>query len=399
MGNALLLVFSAAMSLAAAELLARWILPDRYFVWPPGLRRTFDPLPGISPGIAGPSEVTINALGIRGDLFSPDQRYRLLAVGGSTTICLHLDDSEAWPRLVQDGLDAALGPRAAWVGNVGRMGHTSVQNAIQIEKLLPQFPEIDGVLMLVGANDLLIHLALGLAPGRAARLLAMDDPTALLESAFSVFPPPVKGSHWYSRTALARLWSSRRLRSAPPNETVAEVDPNGLRIREWRNARKHASALRETLPDLSAALAQYAATLQHILDVAAAEGARVIFLTQPTLWRADLSDAERDLLWTGGPPLDMVGPGAAYYSVGALAEGMRLYNETLLRVCRERGAECIDLAGELPQSTDVFFDDMHFTEAGSRRVAEIVADYLLAHPAEMKRRRDRAEVENPRARR
>jgi hypothetical protein len=118
---------------------------------------------------------------------------------------------------------------------------------------------------------------------------------------------------------------------------------------------------------------------------------RLILLTQPTLWRADLSDAEKDLLWTGGPGLDRLGPGREYYSASALAEGMRLYNERLLAVCRERGAECFDLAAWIPRDTSIFWDDAHFTEEGARRVAELVSGYLLADPSRLTARRGRSE--------
>jgi lysophospholipase L1-like esterase len=376
--SALLLLGGLIASVAVAEVLARWLLPDRYFVYPPGHRETFEPLPEFAPGVSGPSEFTTNALGIRGDPFSPEQRYRLLAVGGSTTICSYLDDSEAWPQLVEDRLDAALGPGRTWVGNVGRPGHTTVQNALQVEKLVRQHPEIDAVILLAGVNDLLIHLALAIDPGSAARILSRrDDPIALLESAFSVFPAPDADAAWYRRTGIGRLWALRRSRLPGREARAPWLDPGGLHLREWRSARKQAGRLRAALPDLTAALDQYAHNLERIADVAAAEGVRPIFLTQPSLWREDLSASERDLLWTGGPPLDRVAPGAEYYSVGALAEGMRRYNARMLEVCRERGVECFDLAARMPRSVEFFWDDVHFTEAGARRVAELVAAHLL----------------------
>jgi lysophospholipase L1-like esterase len=378
LATALLLLFGVSVSVAIADAVGRWLVPDRYFVYPPGFRQVFEPLPELIPGVFGSSLFTTNALGIRGDPFSPQQRHRFLAVGGSTTICIYLDDSEAWPHLVQDQLDAALGRGHTWVGNVGRSGHTTVQNAIQVEKLLRQHPEIDAVILLAGVNDLLIHLALAIDPSSAARILARgDDRTALLESAFSGFPASGAGAPWYRRTGIGRLWTLRRF-ALPWEELVApRLDAHGLRLLDWRSARKQARVLREALPDLSAALDHYARNLERILDVAAAEGVRVILLTQPSLWREDLSAEERDLLWTGGPPLDRVAPGAEYYSVGALAEGMRLYNTRLLRVCRERGAECFDLAARMPRSAEFFWDDVHFTEAGSRRVADLLAAHLL----------------------
>jgi lysophospholipase L1-like esterase len=375
---------SLALYLGVAEVLARYHVPDAYYVWPPNFTRVFEPDPDIIPGIRGPSRLTINAIGIRGDPFTEAQRHRVLAVGGSTTICTYLDDREAWPYLVQQRLGAVLGPGKAWVGNVGRPGHTTAQHVLQAEKLLKQHPEIDAVLLLVGINDLLLHIA-RMRDAEAARGQPSEGGSETgLARAFSLFPVEGDGFPWYTRTGIGRWWTTRRWRV--PEWT--RQDPDGRQIAVWRTYRKEASALRETLPDLSGPLRGYARNLNRIVHAARVEGARVIFLTQPTLWRDGLSRAEVDLLWGGGPPLDRMRSGEEYYSIAALAAGMKLYNETLLGICGQRRAECFDLARELPQSEGVFWDDAHFTEEGARQVARLVAEYLLARPPLIERRSD-----------
>jgi hypothetical protein len=125
-------------------------------------------------------------------------------------------------------------------------------------------------------------------------------------------------------------------------------------------------------------LASYAERVNAIID--AAKGSRVILLTQPTLWRRGLSPDEEELIWGGGPEIDRVTEDSEFYSSEALAAGMRQYNEKLLQVCQERGVECIDAASELPRNGSVFSDDAHFTELGSRMLAELVANHLLTTP-------------------
>jgi lysophospholipase L1-like esterase len=386
LGSALLLLLGVGASLAAAEAVARWLAPDRYLVYPPGHTETFEPKPELIPGVFGPSRFTINELGMRGDPLA-QQRYRILAVGGSTTICIYLDDAEAWPHRVQELLDAARGPGSTWVGNVGRSGHASGQNVLHVEKLLPQHPEIDALIVLTGVNDLLIQLAYALDPETLRDQIRNADANTLLESAFSRFPAPANAP-WYRRTGLGQLWASGRV-ALSAERSNARLDTTGIRLSEWRSARKQAALLHETLPDLSNALSIYERNLARILDLAAAAGVRVTLLTQPSLWSEDLSQEERELLWTGGPTLDRVAPGAEYFSVGALAQGMRLYNERLLRVCRWRDADCFDLAKHVPRTAEFFWDDVHFTEAGSRRVAELVAGHLLERPDRLTRRAGR----------
>jgi hypothetical protein len=68
---------------------------------------------------------------------------------------------------------------------------------------------------------------------------------------------------------------------------------------------------------------------------------------------------------------------------------MRRYNARLLEFCRERNAECVELAARVPRTQEFFWDDLHLTEAGSRRVAEVVAAYLLEERQRMWPRRAR----------
>lgn len=58
---------------------------------------------------------------------------------------------------------------------------------------------------------------------------------------------------------------------------------------------------------------------------------------------------------------------------------MKRYNDAVLEVCKAEGLECIDLS-HLEEDTTVFYDDVHFNEAGARKVARILADYLQARP-------------------
>ena len=69
-------------------------------------------------------------------------------------------------------------------------------------------------------------------------------------------------------------------------------------------------------------------------------------------------------------------PGHEYYAAAALAEGMNRYNERLLQVCRDERLECVDLEKAIPKHLSMFYDDAHFTEAGSQKVAEVFARYL-----------------------
>ena len=104
-------------------------------------------------------------------------------------------------------------------------------------------------------------------------------------------------------------------------------------------------------------------------------------MTQPTIWRAGLPRGAVERCWLGGTGDFQHEQSPAYYSIEALAEGMRRFNDALLEVCRELpGIEAIDLASTVPKDESVFYDDAHFTEAGERLVADVVAAHLARLP-------------------
>ena len=55
---------------------------------------------------------------------------------------------------------------------------------------------------------------------------------------------------------------------------------------------------------------------------------------------------------------------------------MERFNDVVRRVGAEQDALVVDLARLLPKSTEIFYDDDHYTVVGSRRVAEIVGGEL-----------------------
>jgi hypothetical protein len=151
-------------------------------------------------------------------------------------------------------------------------------------------------------------------------------------------------------------------------------------LERWREHRRHASRTLTAVPDLTAPLAEYRRNLSLIADLAAARRITLVLMTQPTLWRADLPDEARDLLWLGGVGEFQSRVGSAYYSVSVLEEAMRQFNAVVLDVCRERRLPCLDLAARIPREATMFFDDAHFTDAGTSAVVAAVTEHLRTLP-------------------
>ena len=344
----------------------------RYCVWTPRLREEHRCGPLSSCHDDGVIRFMTNSLGIRGDEISPDQHYRILALGGSTTACEYNDQAKAWPHVLQVQLN---GPDAlrTWVGNIGKSGLCTRERIIHLKYLLPQYPRIDLIVMLSGCIDLLRRLIEDRQydPDFSAHYESWER--RLMGGAFSETPyyPGMfrLKTGYYGESAIGSTVKRLKSLSTSGISSHGGAEAALARLREHR---KNAEFVQE-LPDLGPALREFRGNLNRIVDMARAKGIRLIFLTQPTLWKEEMNEEESNLLcfgWIGSMK------SGRCYSSGALMEGMRRYNETMLDVCRQRHVECIDLARIMPHTAHFFYDDCHFSDRGCFFTASVLSGYL-----------------------
>jgi lysophospholipase L1-like esterase len=278
-----------------------------------------------------------------------------------------------------------------WIGNVGKSGTYSRDHVLHLKYLAAELPRIDRVLLLVGINDLTVALSRGDAYAMPPPITDPEAEKQQARRAFALVPGRLEGAETlelaaqgapsYQRTAVFQSFV-RAYESAKNLKAVSGLsqDQRGEFLARWRERRHHATRILTQAPDLTAPLAEYRRNLDVIADLAAARNIDLVLMTQPTLWRADLPERALDLLWFGGVGDFEKQPTGPYYSVAALADTMRRYNEVLLDVCRERGLSCLDLAARIPREATMFVDDCHFTDAGSSAVAAAVAEHLRGLP-------------------
>ena len=231
-------------------------------------------------------------------------------------------------------------------------------------------------MILMGINDMFTRLARDTYyDPHFLEKRGWEDKLSL--EAFSVLPVGRNlALPYYKRAAIWHLGRKMKYRVFSPGQIQ---DKEGKYMINWREHRRNAVAIRDTLPDLSLALEEYSRNINTIIDMTRDASVRLILLTQPTLWKPDLSERLKNLLAAGGIGAFRQNREREYYSVEALAAGIRMYNETMLRVSRMRQVECLDLASCLSEDTTVFYDDCHFNESGAEKFAEILARYMLQH--------------------
>jgi lysophospholipase L1-like esterase len=366
---------SVIVGLVLAEVVARLKFPPptRHYVWPPDATLEFRPDRSVIAGVGDVARYAMNSWGVRGEEPTAGGEPRILMIGGSAVECIYLDQAKSFPALAEARINARAGGRRVWIGNAGKSGLNSKDHVRQLGDLLADYPGIDAVMVMTGVNDLGAALR-----ADDPREFARPVPEATLRSRIYYAYPEIRAAAPFIRRA--GLWQVARraglLRERLfPSEKVRET-ATGAIVATWRAHRRSAPRVRETIPDLAPVLAAQRGTLGAMVDLARARGTRLILVSQPAIWRADLPRDLADLLWMGGVGTYMEEPGHEYYSPGALARALDSFNGTLLSVARERGVEALDLAAMIPRDAGVFFDDCHFHEAGAARVADRIADYL-----------------------
>ncbi|MBI3316643.1 MAG: hypothetical protein HYZ85_01385 [Candidatus Omnitrophica bacterium] len=368
-----LAIFCASLVMSSA--LAWPFLPavrnKQYAVFPPKWREVLKPDPKILSGIEGESRFSTNRLGLRGDELG-DPKIRILVLGGSATECGYLDDSETWPYLIQKQLSNSLA-ETVWVGNAGRSGHHSLHHLAQMEILLDQIKPIHLVIVMMGFNDMAAWLR------RKEDTFETWQDAAVREkytrSAFS--RAPVKGFKNQLRQSLHSLrnffngkdhWHSEEIRT-------------GSQYRGLRERRMKSDQIlipEEKLATLPFALKRYQQNIEQIIQIAKNHQTPLLFLTQPGLYHESMSPEETALLWFGAiqGTEDIRAPAANYARVEEMRSVLSDYNQILLKTAGMHSIETLDLDRLLPASTEIFYDDVHFHEAGAARVAQLVVQSL-----------------------
>ncbi len=346
-----------------------------YRILPPNMTWEFKPTPEIMPGITGVSTYTTNEVGIRGDPYEPEGRYNFLTIGGSTTECAYLDDTEAWPYLVQEQLNRREHSPPVWVGNVGRSGHRLVEHIYALRYFVPQF-NVDAVIVMVGINDIAPvwgdpHYPENVGDSKnVSQLLYRSFYTRPLVDAAMPRPFPENLALW--NLVERGFWKLYRSADNDQLNDLQIEDLAGLNYDKRRAHYRSAPFQVGEVPGLPAALDLYEGNLLTLIRTARAQDIRLILTTQPVIWNDHLSPEAEQLLWYGMTPP----PEHSRYTPAALARAMDQFNERLLAVCRTTDTECIDLAAAINGDERYFYDDVHFNELGAQTVAKLLVEYL-----------------------
>lgn len=361
-------------SLVAAEVAARAAIRSfgGYYRYAPGMRVRFDidreELPTLSPV----ARIDINADGERG---GPAPRrgedaYRALVVGGSAAECALLDQDEAWPAIVERTLSenrARLGVSRVHVGNVARAILPVREVTILLSKILPRYDRLDLVITMVGAADIVAWMERRMPRDLGDRPMA---PSKIFEQ-----HPEGPWGLAPKQTALWRLASGLRRRIFP---SVIQK-PGGDWMRRVRTMRMRAKTMIDETPDAAPMLDHFEEHFTKLIQTAQRRAARVVVVRQA--WRNEFGPGDERMLWNFGLGRPYREEVTAYFTPRVVNELMRAVDERAVRVAERMGVEHVDLMPVLEQSSETFYDGLHFTPYGAEVVGRAVAGAILGDRA------------------
>lgn len=362
----------AAAAFVAAELGARAWLRRRgeYFVFTPNSSTLLHVDRETLPQLESEVRIEINRDGERGPTPPRHWRdtYRVLVAGGSAAECFLLDQESSWPHVLQELLTPAaerLGARAVHVGNIARSLVACEYIETMLRRVLPRYPRLDLVVLMVGASDVV-----GWLEKKTPEHL--EEGRVSSDYLFNEHPEGPFG--WtFSSLALRQVLSRLHKRLTHP---VLVRSGAGKTLAKNRAMRARSGERVDEVPDCGPMLAYFEKFFRRTVQTARSRGARVLVVRQPWL-RKELTPEEDALLWNFGAGRPYEEEVKTYYSRRVVDELMSAVDGVAARVARELGVEELDVMPHLDHSFDTFYDELHFTPRGARALAELVAREVL----------------------
>jgi hypothetical protein len=277
------------------------------------------------------SEVTYirDRYGLRG-LNSPISNLDLMTVGGSTTDQIYITEGETW----QDVIHLRTGIAIA---NAGVEGMTSAGHIVSVEDWLHRIPNLHARYFLhyVGVND----------------------------AALPSFPPPwdswsrqlrPRSAIWHSVTKF-RDWLADPIVIDHAAVHAWKVSPG-----EWIKAEVDRSRITDYVEKT------FKPNLRRLLDIHSRNGESAIFVSQPA--NPLFFKHELDTVFLAHPDRELVEWAVALHEI----------NSATGAVCHEKPERCrfIDLAQAVSFEPADFYDLVHYTPSGARKIGEFLAREL-----------------------
>ncbi|MCP4609820.1 MAG: hypothetical protein GY845_14020 [Planctomycetes bacterium] len=330
----------------------------------PKVMATLEPDGKIMPGVSSPTRFTTNAFGFRSSrmqsIEKPVNVRRIFCIGGSTTECHYIDDQDVWTEQLNQILQTKMSPDLTVdVINAGVAGHSTREHlTILSQRIIPFEPDL--VIVMAGINDLVLQMAPDYSPYREDQRSRYMHPVG--------WTPKVKYLICSASQIMRRVVLAKRARIRHDILGNFTRDREG-KCHKWMRAWLAQRPIERLVDVGHLPRPEFEQNLRSLIGICRANEIPIILLTQPAMYRSDLNEYEKSLLWFA--------PGNRHYSPSDMALLLNSYNECTRSVAKELGIPLVDLAAALPRNTSVFYDDCHFNVSGCAAVAKIITEVSL----------------------
>jgi lysophospholipase L1-like esterase len=297
----------------------------------------------------------------------PQGVMRVFCLGASTTDQPTQSIEDTWCAQLETNLNRR--PDEEWrveTASFGRGGWTAVDILAFATDTLSRF-EPDVVILLLGINDLTWH------GGASYRYSSLDSSLRVAAPRRLATPAPsgVRGLCLSVSQLCRRAAIMKRAMAARHSEVTLEWHSDNLPALQ-RSYQGNPFVDIPTRPNDP--FGEFRDAVDSLVAYTTGLGIATIVLGQPVLWSDSMSVEELNRLWFPlSTPEGPVRPSGRW-----LEEEATRYNNAQQEIARRHGSTYVDLDSWVPKTLEYFFDDCHFTDAGSRLLSTLLTPIVAA---------------------
>lgn len=275
----------------------------------------------------------------------PENTFRILALGGSTTKNMFVPSEKKYTSVLKSILQARYPEINIEVFNGGESWYTTKHSLINyVTNMRDWHPDL--VVVMHAINDL---------------MRSYSPPL------FAIPPYNRNWSHFYGPSVKG---------AKPPSFEQHLFFQNFWRL--WFS--KYRLHERNFPLKRYLSLKDYERNLGNLFHYIKSDGVKVIFMTQPSLYKEDMSSEELNPCWIYFKVCNEKIEGTIEREFSSI-ESIRLAMEAFNRVAQETAISeqvaVLDLESMIAKDLSNFVDDVHFTENATQQIAEAVAKKII----------------------
>lgn len=310
-------------------------------------------LPGMDSKVR---QFSTNYYTFRGDLLSnpkPEDEFRIIAIGGSTTENFYLDDQETWTRILQNSLASKFKNKSIKVYGAAKSGDRMDNHiAMLAQRAIHLQPDI--IILLVGVNDLLTN-STGYDPYH--------------------FPAEVE----LTTGRILKLFTTefqipRYIHKFVSNLKGVSKDKDLLQRVPLKSDFKEKAAFAKSAPETSDKPVfkdkAYKEDLKTFIGIAKLNNVQLVLITQSTSWNSKVDPKTKDWHW-------LLYRNGKFYREDVMDQSMEMVNDITKKTGEQEKVPVYDLANNMPKSLEYFYDDVHFNVKGAKKFGEDLSKFLI----------------------